>query len=166
MQMRDVIHNRNIPLAFVSVAFAISACATEVKATPSPWVDPPTEPTPTPDVSTSAGTTRVIIHLSPVQGEGQIGSAILTSDGAMTTVEIDVGPVTGEAQPIHIHTGQCDDVGSVLHSLQNVVNGKSMTTISMSLEEIIAGGTLVNVHASYAESSTYTACGQLPISLS
>lgn len=166
MQMREVIHSKYMVLVFVAVVFAISACVTEIQATPSPWVAPPTEPTPTPDVSTSNGTTRVIIHLSPVQGEGQIGSAILTSDGTMTTVEIDVGPVTGDAQPIHIHTGQCDDVGSVLYALQNVVNGKSKTTISMSLEEIIAGDTLVNVHASYADTSNYTACGQLPVDLS
>lgn len=154
---------------FIVVAllvFVVSACASGIQATPSPWVSPPDEPTPTPVVSFANGVTSVIVHLSPVQGEGQIGTAILTSDGATTTVEIEVGPVTGEAQPIHIHVGNCEDVGSVLHALQNVVNGKSMTTINLSLDEILSRAVLVNVHASYADSSNYTACGQLPAELS
>lgn len=144
----------------------MTACASGAQATPSPWVIPPDGPTPTPAISSSDGVTRVAIHLSPVEGEGQIGSAILTSDGATTTVEIDIGPIIGEAQPIHIHVGTCGDVGSVLHALQNVINGKSMTTINLSLDEILTGDVLVNVHASYADSSNYTACGQLPTELS
>ena len=106
-----------------------------------------------------------MVHLSPVEGEGQIGTATLVSDGVTTTVEIEVGPVFGEVQPIHIHTGKCEDVGSVIEELQNVVNGKSMTTIDRSLGEIFTGDTLVNVHASYADPSTFTACGQLPSDL-
>ncbi|MCI0874897.1 MAG: hypothetical protein J4N79_11560 [Chloroflexi bacterium] len=153
---------------YVAVAlavFAVSACASGDPATPSPSIDAPDEPTPTPAVSSSNGVTRVVIHLSPVQGEGQIGSATLTSDGTTTTVEIDVAPITGEAQPVHIHVGKCEDVGSVLHALQNVVNGKSMTTLNLSLNEILTGDVLVNVHASYADPSNYTACGQLPAEL-
>ena len=153
---------------YVAVAlavFAVSACASGDPATPLPSIDVPDEPTPTPVVSSSNGITRVVIHLSPVQGEGQIGSATLTSDGTTTTVEIDVGPITGEAQPVHIHVGKCEDVGSVLHSLQNVVNGKSTTTINLSLDAILTGAVLVNVHASYADASNYTACGQLPVEL-
>jgi hypothetical protein len=50
----------------------------------------------------------------------------------------------------------------VLHALQNVVKGNSTTIIELSLEEIINDGAMVNVHASYADASTYTACGQLP----
>ena len=152
-------------VAVVLAVFAVSACASGDPATPSPSIDAPDEPTPTPAVSFSNGVTRIVIHLSSVQGEGQIGSATLTSDGTTTTVEIDVGPITGEAQPIHIHVGKCEDVGSVLHALQNVVNGKSMTTINLSLNEILTGDVLVNVHASYADLSNYTACGQLPAEL-
>ena len=144
---------------------AISACASDVEATPSPWIDAPVEPTPTPVVTSSNGVTRIVIHLAPVQGEGQIGSAILTSNGTTTSVEIDVAPITGEAQPIHIHRGKCEDVGSVLHTLQNVVNGNSMTTINLPLDAILTGDVLVNVHASYADASNYTACGQLPSEL-
>ncbi len=153
---------------FVAVAlavFAISACGSEDPATPSPWIDAPKEPTPTPAVSSSNGVIRVVVHLSPVEGEGQIGTATLTSDGTTTAVEIDVVPITGEAQPVHIHVGKCEDVGSVLHALQNLVNGKSMTTINRPSGEILTGNALINVHASYADASNYTACGQLPVEL-
>lgn len=157
-----MIINRYKFAVIVLTVFAISACGSEVQATPSPWIVPSDGPTPTPAVSTSDGITRVVIHLSPVRGEGQVGTAVLTSDGTTTTVEIEVGPITGDSQPIHIHVGKCDDVGSVLHSLQNVVNGHSMTTINRSLDEILSADVLVNVHASYADASNYTACGQLP----
>lgn len=145
--------------------FAMSACASEVQEAPSPWIDAPDGPTPTPVVSTTNGVTRIVVYLSPDKGEGQIGSATLMSDGSTTTVDIDVGPTTGEAQPIHIHVGKCDDVGSVVHALQNVVNGVSTTVLDRSLDEILAGDMLINVHASYADASNYTACGQLPSEL-
>ncbi len=149
------------------VIVAISACASEE---PGAAVSPPTaasvSPTPTPLVSFSDGESRVVIHLSSVQGEGQTGTATFVSNGTTTIVEISIGPTSGEAQPIHIHAGICEDVGSVLHALQNVINGKSITTIDLSLSEIVAEGALVNVHASYADPSNYTACGKLPDELS
>ncbi len=151
--------------AVALVILAISACASGDPATPSPSVDAQAEPTPTPVITSSNGITRIIVHLSAVQGDGQIGSAILVTDGTTTTVEIDVGPITSEAQPIRIHTGKCEDVGSVVHALQNVVSGKSNTALDLSLDEILTGDVLVNVHASYADLSTYTACGQLPAEL-
>lgn len=138
--------------------FAMSACASEVQEAPD-------GSTATPVVSTTNGVTRIVVYLSPDQGEGQIGSATLMSDGSTTTVDIDVDPTTGEAQPIHIHVGKCDDVGSVVHALQNVVNGVSTTVLDRSLDEILAGDMLINVHASYADASNYTACGQLPSEL-
>ena len=138
--------------------FAMSACASEVQEAPG-------GPTATPVVSTTNGVTRIVVYLSPDQGEGQIGSATLMSDGSTTTVDIDVDPTTGEAQPIHIHVGKCDDVGSVVHALQNVVNGVSTTVLDRSLDEILAGDMLINVHASYADASNYTASGQLPSEL-
>ncbi|MCZ6539515.1 MAG: hypothetical protein O6922_06785 [Chloroflexi bacterium] len=151
--------------AIVLVIFALMACESGGQATPTPSVGGPSETTPIPVITSADGITRIVVHLSAVHGDGQIGSAILVADGANTTVEIDVGPITGEAQPIHLHTGTCEDVGSVVHALQNVVNGKSNTTLDLTLEEILAGAALVNVHASYADLSTYTACGQLPAEL-
>jgi citrate lyase gamma subunit len=111
------------------------------------------------------GVTRVVIHLSPTEGEGQIGTAVFNSVGDSTTVEISVEPQTTDAQPIHIHSGICTDVGAVRHALQNVVRGSSVTVIDLSLKEIISDGALVNVHESYTHASNYTACGQIPLDL-
>ena len=109
--------------------------------------------------------TRVAVHLSPFEGTGQIGSAVLSSVGGATIIEIEVTPSASEAQPIHIHAGSCDDVGPVIHALSNVVNGKSSTTLELPMSEIFDGDVLINVHASFSDSSTYTACSQLPENL-
>ena len=120
------------------------------------------DPTPTPVITNENGITRVVVNLSPTDGEGQFGTATFVSDANTTTIEISVSPSSDAAQPIHIHSGVCTDVGPVLHSLQNVVKGSSITLIDSALTEIITHGALVNVHASYADASNYTACGQLP----
>lgn len=138
------------------------SCTSEEPAAPATSSAGLRAPSPTPDISVVNGITHVVIHLSPTEGEGQIGTATFSTDGTNTTVEVSISPPANEAQPIHIHAGVCTDVGTVLHALQNVVKGNSTTIIDLSLEEIINDGALVNVHASYADASTYTACGQLP----
>ena len=146
-------------------AFAIAAlvsCYSAAADIPSTSVVGIKAPTPTPEISVVNGITHVVIHLSPTEGVGQAGTATFSSDGTTTTVEVSISPPASEAQPMHIHAGICTDVGTVLHALQNVVRGSSTTIIELSLEEIIGNGALVNVHASYADASTYTACAQLP----
>ena len=138
------------------------SCTSEEPSSPSTSVAGIQAPSPTPDISIVNGITHVVIHLSPTEGEGQVGTATFSTDGTTTTVEVSISPPASEAQPMHIHAGVCTDVGTVLHALQNVVKGSSSTIINLSLEEIINDGALVNVHASYADASTYTACGQLP----
>jgi hypothetical protein len=152
----------------VIAVFAIAAlmsCSSEDPGAPSTSVAGIKAPSPTPDISIVNGITHVVIHLSPTEGEGQVGTATFSTDGMTTTVEVSIAPAATEAQPMHIHAGICTDVGTVLHALQNVVRGSSTTIIDVSLEEIINDGALVNVHASYADASTYTACGQLPAEL-
>ncbi|MBN4064208.1 hypothetical protein JYU04_00560 [Dehalococcoides mccartyi] len=107
----------------------------------------------------------MVIHLSPTEGEGQTGTATFISDSQTTTIEISIVPTASDAQPIHIHTGACVDVGPVLHALENVVRGSSTTIINLPINEILQHGALVNVHASYTNASTYTACGELPAEL-
>lgn len=144
---------------------ALAACSSSEETTPSPWIETSDDPTPTAVVSINNGQSRVVVHLSPNQGPGQTGSATLTSDGNTTIVEVVLSPTVAEAQPMHIHVGQCDEVGSVLHALENIVKGESVTTIAQPLSEILEQGALVNVHASYTDASNYTACGPLPKSL-
>jgi hypothetical protein len=144
------------------IAFSFVACAQEDSENPAGSIGSNLLPTSTPAVSVVNGITHVVIHLSPTEGEGQTGYATLSSDGSSTSVEISIEPPTIEAQPIHIHAGICTDVGTVIHALQNVVKGNSVTIIDLPLEQILEDGTLINVHASYADASNYTACGHLP----
>jgi hypothetical protein len=146
----------------VALAFVLVSCSSE--GTDTEEVEPVAtrQPTPTPVITQTEDSMRVVIHLSPTEGDGQVGSATFVSSGSSTTVEISVEPSTTEAQPIHIHAGTCSDVGAVIHALQNVVKGHSKTTIDVPIDQIASGGVLVNVHESYSNPSNYTACGQLP----
>lgn len=147
------------------VTLLVISCSSETGNNDLSVPDNQQEPTPTPVVNVEDGVTTVEVHLSPTEGEGQVGTAIFVSDGNTTTVNIEVSPASSEAQPIHIHAGVCTDVGTVIHALQNVVMGTSSTEISLPIESILSGEVLVNVHASYTDASTYTACGQLPSSI-
>ncbi|NQW20902.1 MAG: hypothetical protein HQ477_09340 [Chloroflexi bacterium] len=154
----------SMAIAVIAVLAVISCSSTkpdEIK----PVVDVIREPTPTPVVTKENGLTRVVVHLSPTDGEGQFGTATLASNVSTTTIKISIKPPAVEAQPIHIHSGECTDVGPVLHALQNVVKGYSVTIINIPLTEIVKDGALVNIHASYSDASNYTACGQLPYEL-
>ncbi|MBC8452845.1 MAG: hypothetical protein H8D69_00065 [Chloroflexi bacterium] len=147
-------------IAIAAIGFA--SCSTEESSTDAVEAEQPRQPTPTPVITQTEGVTQVVIHLSPTEGQGQLGTATFVSGGQNTSVEISVEPSTSEAQPIHIHSGVCTDVGAVIHALQNVVKGHSLTVIDLPIEQVFSGNVLVNVHESYANASNYTACGQLP----
>jgi len=96
---------------------------------------------------------------------GQSGTAVLTEldDSSVVVVLNLMGGELTAAQPAHIHVGSCATLGAVQYPLSNVVDGSSETTLDMTMEELIASSeTLaINVHKSAAESSVYTACGDL-----
>lgn len=75
---------------------------------------------------------------------------------------VDVEPPSDTAQPIHIHAGTCDDVGDIVYTLENVVRGHSETQIDAPITEILSGERLINIHRSFQDFPTYTACGELP----
>jgi hypothetical protein len=66
-------------------------------------------------------------------------------------------------QPAHIHVGSCPTPGAVKYPLTNVVNGKSVTMLNVSMKELLASSDklAINVHKSAAEVTNYTACGDL-----
>ncbi len=148
-----------VPVLAVSV---LASCADSEESPPAESVAEANAPTPTAVITASGGAINVVIHLSPTDGEGQIGTATFNSESDITTVNVSIDPSSNEAQPIHIHSGICTEVGPVLHALENVVKGNSVSVIELSLEEILKNGALVNVHESYSNASNYTACGQLP----
>ncbi len=96
---------------------------------------------------------------------GQTGTAVLTEldDSRVQVVLNMTGGNLTQPQPAHIHVGSCPNPGAVQYPLTNVVNGKSETTLSMSMEDIMNSSDklAINVHKSAAEASVYTACGDL-----
>lgn len=103
------------------------------------------------------------VNLSEQNGSGQSGMALLTEENGQVKVVINVTPgESGVAQPAHIHTGMCPDVGAVTYPLTSVVDGTSETMLDVTLDELRAQLPMgINVHKSQAEASVYTACGDL-----
>lgn len=156
------------PLAAGIVLFAgvlLVACGTAAAPTSAPTATKP--PAPTAMAPTAAVT--VTVSLTPVGGSGQSGYATLTSLGDRTEVIISVSPgPTGVAQPAHIHdvTAQgganCALPPKVVYPLTNVVDGKSTTTVQVSVAALQSKPYAVCVHKSAAEVTTYTAEGAIP----
>lgn len=105
----------------------------------------------------------MVVALSAQNDSGMSGSATLTGMNGSTLVELELtGAPAGVAQPAHIHTGSCVDIGGVVYPLKFPVDGTSETTLDVSLDAILAQLPLaLNVHKSPEEANIYVACGDL-----
>lgn len=124
-----------------------------------------TAPTSAMSPSPSAMGGEAVINLDGVNNSNQTGTAKLTEENGQTKVEISLTGFTKDIeQPAHIHLGECPGVGSVKYPLTSIVNGASVTTLAVTLEQLKKELPLaINVHKSAAEVSVYTACGPLEI---
>lgn len=111
------------------------------------------------------------------------GANVAAQDGATPAVTEDDVP-----RPAHIHTGTCDELGEVVYPLSEVtgvtiqgspvaspvvdqvaspevVQGEvvieSITTVDVSLDELVSSDHAVNVHDSAENIQTYIACGNV-----
>ena len=97
-----------------------------------------------------------------------VGGAQATPVGG---AQADDGP-----HPAHIHSGTCDELGDVVHPLEDVAEptGEEMgaagghpvklseaTHLDVPLEEILDGDHAINVHLSADEIDEYIACGNI-----
>lgn len=105
----------------------------------------------------------VTVKLDAQNNSGQAGTATFTEVDGKTKVVINMTPGSGGlAQPAHIHTGTCANIGGVRYPLSNVVDGRSETVLEPSVHFLHGLGQLaVNVHKSAPESSVYVACGNV-----
>ena len=106
----------------------------------------------------------VSVRMGAQNKSGESGSARLTPDGAdKTKVEITLkGAPKGTPQPAHIHEGSCAKLDpKPKHGLENVVDGKSTTTVPVGIGELTKGGLAINVHKSADEIKTYVSCGNI-----
>lgn len=101
------------------------------------------------------------VILSEQNKSGQSGSATVTKDGDKVKVVLSLtGGKFTEPQPVHFHEGICEKPGKVVYPLTDLEEGKSETTLNVSLEKLKSQAPLiVNAHQSKEKLSVYTACG-------
>mgnify|MGYP006952613118 CR=1 FL=1 len=106
-----------------------------------------------------------------------IGSAV---PGTMAQEATPVAEVPAEAaaaaRPVHIHAGNCDELGDVVAPLTDLagpvgapvgqadraaIGESSFTNVPLPLDAILAGDHAINAHLSAEEIGTYIACGEI-----
>jgi hypothetical protein len=102
----------------------------------------------------------VIVTLNALNGSGESGTATLHAQGSKTVVVLKLVNGSGIEQPAHFHVGTCDKYQPrPLYALEDVVDGKSTTTLNVPIDKLTGGDLIVNVHKSYADIATQAACG-------
>lgn len=125
-----------------------------------------TQPLPSP-VQDAQQTTplSVSVNLTAQNNSGESGTATLTAlEGGKTNVSLNLsGAPTDIAQPAHIHSGSCSNLGDVVYPLTSAMNDQSETTLDVDLEEGILNKLplAVNVHKSNSEINIYYSCGDI-----
>ncbi len=145
---------RGSPRIIVALVLAVSllaagyVAAQELVATPAP--------DPEPDAP------RIEIEFTELNDSGIEGIAILYEFGDQTIVEIDVDGA-GENHPAHVHAGTCGEVEpQVEYALENVgEDGESRSLIDVSLEELLEGEYVVDLHLAPTELGTLIACADI-----
>jgi plastocyanin len=109
------------------------------------------------------GHASLAIAIAGLADSGQDGVAILVDKGDQTEVVLNIASGAADVpQPADIHTGTCDALGGVNHSLAHVVNGISLTMVDANLASLLTGDFAINVHHSGDDIGTYVACGNVP----
>ncbi len=157
-------------LGFVGYNFRKNAATLTAQPT-SPAITlsapPPAIQTPIPAVvpvpTTVAAKKEILVNLAANKQASESGTASLFEINGQVVVTLTmVGAPATTSQPAHIHTGTCPTVGAVKYPLNNVVNGKSETTLKITLESLLSQLPLgINIHKSVPQASVYVACGDV-----
>jgi hypothetical protein len=103
------------------------------------------------------------VTFAPQNDSGLSGTATLVEQGGKTTVTVALtGAATATEMPSHIHVGTCDNLDPApTYPLNNIVDGKSVTTIDAPIATLLASPFAINVHKSAQDIATYVACADL-----
>ncbi|MBI2591005.1 MAG: CHRD domain-containing protein [Candidatus Blackburnbacteria bacterium] len=106
---------------------------------------------------------EVTVMLASENNSSETGTAFLKeADGkVVVTLAVENSP-KGVTQPAHIHTGTCPNPGEVKYPLNSLVDGKSETTLNVSVNDLLSQMPLaVNVHKSVAKAKVSVSCGDI-----
>ena len=106
---------------------------------------------------------EVTLDLEEQNSSGITGTATLspTSDGDVE-VELEVDGSDGGPHPAHIHKGSCADLDpNPAFPLEDVVDGRSNTTVSIDIADLTADEYAINVHESPENLDNYVACADV-----
>ena len=107
---------------------------------------------------------------------GAAGPAALAQEATPVAEEATPAAAAAVPRPIHIHTGDCVDLGEVVVPLNDLIvpvgtgagqadeaslAESSFTNIPMTLDAILAADHAINVHLSAEQIDTYIACGEI-----
>jgi hypothetical protein len=105
----------------------------------------------------------LMVRLAEENGSGQSGTATFTpAEDGRTTIVVELSNPPQAPQPAHVHPGPCGDLGDPVAGLVNLVDGRSETTVPMSLEELQSGDLVIHAHKSEAEFDVSVACAPIP----
>jgi hypothetical protein len=105
----------------------------------------------------------VTIALAEQSGSTQSGDAVLTAVGDdRTRVELSIGRGGEEPQPARIYRGSCERLEPApAYVLEDVAGGESLTEIEVSLDELLDGDLVINVHLSAGVMRVQVVCGKI-----
>ena len=152
--------NRNLWITVIVVVVAILGFM--MLQGQKPKVTPQVTETPSPSPK-SAMLESVKIDLKEQNESSESGTASLVEKDGKVMVTLNLtGAAKGVVQPAHIHMGACPKVGEVKYPLTSPVDGKSETTLEVSLDQLKEETPLaINVHKSASEAKIYVACADL-----
>ena len=106
---------------------------------------------------------KITVELTEENDSGESGRARLVEENGQVTVTISMdGAPEDVSQPAHIHLGSCPEVGGIQYPLTNILNGESITTINVTLDQLKSELPLaINIHKSVDEASVYVSCGNI-----
>jgi hypothetical protein len=144
--------------------------ATEIPVSTIPATVEPTEaateestPTDGTGGTVNVGEPAVTIPLRELNDSGVTGTVELSGQGQATRISIQVSgdAVTGD-HIAHLHSGTCEAPGDYTYTLNPVnAEGSSETVVNLTLDELLTGGYMVNIHPSEQDWDAWMACAEL-----
>jgi hypothetical protein len=102
------------------------------------------------------------IALQELNDSGVSGTVVLTGQGAATKVSILLSGVVTGGHIAHLHDGTCAAPGEYTYTLTPIsAEGTSETIVNLTIEQLLGGNYMINVHPSEDNWDAWMVCGEL-----